>query len=348
MSRQIKFTYELLNRDNIPIGELEVINGSVSLNSLAQIKRTARFTVKENHLKDVDYLNDRIRPVITIDGDKHPMGIYLIPSPSRSKTESGIIREIEAYDTTQILLEDKILDRYYIKKGTNYVKAITQLIGSAYIHQSQITPAEYALKRDREFEAGASKLSIVNDLLKEINYTSIYADNNGNLKATKYILPNLKEIDYIYKDEGDNPQQLKVINSTIDELDLFNVPNIFVVVASNAENQALRAVEKNTNPTSPLSIQSRKRNIVDYRTVSDIADQATLNAYAKRIAYEASNKYQKVQFSTIINPKHGYNNIVYIQDEKLGINDKFVETSWEIPLKLGATMTHNARRIIQL
>lgn len=348
-SREIEFRYELLNKNDLIKGEIDVLSGSVSLNSLAEIKRTARFEIKENDLQRVDYLNDRIRPVVILEGKEYPMGIFLIPSPNREKKEQGIIRTIEAYDKTQILKEDKLLDRLYLKQGSKYTSVITQIINSAGIHRVSIEPTELVLKRDREFEPGTSKLSVVNALLSECNYTSIYSDHTGMLKAENYILPNLRKVDHRYNDYDIlNPENLKVGYSTTDEVDLFNIPNIWVVVASNAENDSLKAVYKNESPTSPTSITNRSRNIVDYRTVSDIADQSTLNSYVKRLAYNSTNQYRKISFDTLINPKHSYSDCILIEDEKLGINAKYIETSWSFDLKAGATMKHNCRRVIQI
>jgi hypothetical protein len=348
-SREIAFRYELLNRMDLVKGEIDVLSASISFNSLAEIKRTASFEVRENTAQEIDYLNDRIRPIVILNGKEYPMGIFLIPSPQRAKKQEGIIRSIEAYDKGQILKEDKLLDRLFIKKGTKYTTIITQIINSAEIYNVSIEPTDLFLKRDREFEPGLSKLSVVNTLLTECNYTSLYTDGMGIVRADNYVLPTFRRVTQRYNDyEILNPENLKVSNSTVDELDLFNIPNIWVVVASNAENKSLKAVYKNESPTSPTSLPNRNRNIVDYRTVSDIADQATLKNYVKRLAYNTTNQYRKVSFETLINPKHSYSDCILIEDKKLGINAKYIETSWSFSMKVGEKMKHQGRRVIQI
>lgn len=351
--REVKFRYDLLNQDEILKGSIDVLSGSVNLNSLAQIKRTARFTVKENICRDIDFLNDRIRPIAIINGKEYPLGNFLMSSPGRGKKPSGIVREIEAYDSSLILAEDKLEDRLFIPKGTKYTTAITQLVNSAYIFRLILDPSGLVLKRDREFEIGTPKLNVINQLLSEINYTSLYTNAQGWLVANNYVLPNMRQIDYKYHDgsaknfSGDY-EELKVDYSTVDDLDLFNIPNVWVVSASNAEDEPLRAVYRNESPTSPTSIPKRKRRIVDYRQVSDIADQSTLNNYVKRIAYNSTNRYQTLEFDSLINPWHEYSNVLYIEDKDLNIRDKFIETNWEIQLKSGTTMRHRVRRVVQI
>ncbi|WP_454053854.1 hypothetical protein [Clostridium sp. Marseille-Q7071] len=66
-SREIKYTVELLNKHDIKIGELEAeTTGNIVFNSLAEIKRTANLVIKENLFKDINWLSDRIRPVLNL------------------------------------------------------------------------------------------------------------------------------------------------------------------------------------------------------------------------------------------------------------------------------------------
>lgn len=342
-SRKIAFRYDLLTNKDLKIGEIDVISGSIALNSLAELKRTGRFTIKENIAKDIDFLNDRIKPIVIIDGVETEMGVYLMPSPTRRLECGQIYRDIEAYDVLQILKEDKITDRTFYRKGSKYEDILRQIINSAGIYRCTIEPTLLTLKRDREFEIGTSKLTICNQLLQEINYTAIYSDKTGLIRAKQYIMPNMRNIEVKYI-EGDF--DIKVKDSSTDELDLFNVPNTWVVVASNGENNSLKSIFKNENPADKTSIPSRERKIVDYREISDIADQNSLNQYTKRLAMNALSVYRKIEFETIINPIHGYANCIYVEDKALDISDKYIETSWEIPLEVGGVMKHNARRVI--
>lgn len=342
-SRSIKFRYDLLSKYEMKIGEISSVKGSVSLNSLAEIKRTGRFTISEVDAKDIDFLNDRLRPVVIIDNKEYRLGTFLLPSPTR-KTQKGIItRDIEAYDVLQILKEDRITNRLFYKKGSRYEDIIRQMVNSAGIKNVLLEKTDSVLKRDREFEIGTSKLDVCNQLLQETNYTSLFTDENGIVKAKKYILPNARKIEIPYLA---NEFNITVRDSTVDEYDLFNIPNVWVIIVSNGETEPMKAIYRNDNPADRTSTVARGRNIVDFREVSDIADQTTLNNYVKRVAYDSSNIFRKIQFETLINPVHGYGNCIYIEDKKLGIREKYIETMWEIPLEVGGRMKHAGRRIM--
>jgi hypothetical protein len=348
--REIKFRYDVLNYDEIKIGELTAIpEGRLSLNSLAQIKRTGTFHFKENEFKDIDWLNDRIQPFFMLKvGDEWmewPLGIFLISSPTRSIKNNAIYREVEAYDTSLILLEDKFDTRYRIPEGTNYVEAITQIINEAGIWKVNITPIAGDIKTDKEFEIGTSKLDAVNELLEEINYTSLWVDEIGYFTAKPYVLPTNRPIEYEYRNDD---MSIILPDTSVEEIDLFSVPNKWVVVVMNPEIEPLVSRYTNDNAGSPTSTVNRKRNIVDYREIKDILDQQTLDEYVQRIAYETSQIYGKFIFETAIMPHHTYMDCIYCEHDKLGIANKYIETSWEVELKAGGRMTHNARRVIQV
>ena len=60
-SRQIKFRYDLLDKNHRYKKTLNnVISGEISMAAFADIKRTARFKIKDDN--SIDWLNDRIQP----------------------------------------------------------------------------------------------------------------------------------------------------------------------------------------------------------------------------------------------------------------------------------------------
>lgn len=345
-SREISFRYDLLDYNETKIGELTSLGGSLGLNSLAQIKRKGNFQFKESELKDIDWLNDKVQPVFILNNMyEFKLGVFMISSPSRALRRKQIFREVECFDTSLVLLEDKFDTRYRILKDTNYITAITQIIGSAGIWKINIPYIDANIKTDREFEIGISKLEAINYLLQEINYTSIWVDELGNFTANPYILPTDRLVEYTYKND-----EMSIIrpDSSIEEMDLFSVPNKWVIVATNPETPPLVSRYTNENGGSPTSTVNRRRTIVDYREVDDIASQTILDDYVRRIAYEASNVYGKFIFDTAIMPHHAYMDALFCEHTDLGIKNKYIETSWEMDLRAGGRMKHSARRVIQL
>jgi hypothetical protein len=385
-SRVVKFRYDLLDRQERKKGELlRVRSGEVSMNAFNTIKRTAKFTLEDEYVdtrtyytwKDVndstwvdlgaslyedlwtvekesalkvDWLNDRIQPFAMFkmpDGGwiEFSLGIFLLSSPTK-KDESGfVVRTVEAYDGLIILDQDKFTERTYFPAGTTYEKAVTDILKSAGITKINIDiPSGAKLPNDKEYATGDSKLSAINDLLDSVNNTPLWVDSGGYFRSSPYERPDEKAIGYTYSD-----QELSIIVEGVEEeLDIFDVPNSWVVTVSNPEGESMTARRDNTNINSPTSIPSRGRRIVDFRQVDDIASREALNAYVERIASEASQVYGKVTFETPIMPHHEYYDVIELKYAPLGIDDRFSETSWTIKLEAGAMMTHEARRVVSI
>lgn len=344
---EMKFRYDLLNKSEHKLGELDgVEDAEVNMSALADIKRAARVKMKDD--TGIDWLNDRIQPFVLFkmpDGwIEYPTGIFLLSSPQRKEDSGSIYRDVECYDGLQVLLDDKVDSRFTIAQGTRYTIAINNMLAGAGISKGQITPSSATLQTDREWEIGTPKLRIINELLQEINYTSLWCDEWGYYVATPYILPIDRQIEYEYADN-----ELSVLYDGVTEkLDLFNVANKWVVTQSNAETVPLTSIYSNTNPDSPTSTINRGRTIVDFRKVDNIADQTALDDYTRRIAYDASQVFGYLEFETAIMPFHSYMDMLQIRYSKLNIDNRYVETNWTIPMRIDGRMKHKVRRVVQI
>ena len=128
--------------------------------------------------------------------------------------------------------------------------------------------------------------------------------------------------------------------------DYYNVPNVVVRYLDNPESGSLRSVYTNDNPDSLVSTVRRGRKIVDVESVDDIADQATLDAYTKRIAIEKSQAYDSVNLTTGLMPVHGYQNCLFLRHDDLNIRTKYIEYGWSMELAVGGRMDHQLKRVM--
>lgn len=248
-----------------------------------------------------------------------PLGIFLLSSPTRKDQTNGVFRDIDAYGGLLILRDDKFDQRYIIPAGAKYYDEIIKILQSAGITKYNIENTDAVLQRDIEFEPGNEKLFAINELLRQINYTPIFDDENGIFTSSYYRSPSVRAADYLYKDDD-----LSVtFQGMEEELDLFNIPNKWQVVCSNPEQEPLSSSYTNDNPESLTSTVNRGRTIVDHREVSDIASQASLDAYVQRIAFEASQVYGKLTFETAIMPMHDYADVLEIDYSPLSIKGKY-------------------------
>lgn len=268
-----------------------------------------------------------------------PQGVFLLTSPTRT-ADGAITREVEAYDPLQEWADDLVTDRFTATAGDRYTDVISGILGPA---KKNITPSPLELPADREWEPGTSKLSIINDLCTAINYEAMFADEWGTLVIRPYRSPSERPAEFDYRD---NAVSVTLPTASL-TADLFSVPNHWVLVVSDADREPLRAEYVNDNPASPTSTISRGRTITDFRTDAEAADQETLDDLVLRIAAEASQIYESVDFETVLMPIHSHGDVIRFAYDGLA-DAAYQEVNWELPLEAGATMRHTVRRIVQL
>lgn len=347
-NRVIKWEYMLLDKLNKKIGAVDVTDCSYSFDADAEIKGSARFTINENGYRNINFLSERIKPIFCLKmGDKWvkwEQGIYLLNSPNRIEKDGNIYRNIEAYDLSVILSEDRIDNRYFIPKGTQYITVIRDLIVSTGITDISVQDSVLELSIDKEYEIGTSKLEIINDLLLSINYNSVWFNKKGTCMLTKYVNGRSREYEYTYRTDHNSV----LYYGAEETIDLFNIPNKFVRYVENPETDYLISTFINDNSSNKLSTTSRGRTITDIQSITDIADQETLDLYVRKVAEQASIVYGGIKFNTAIMPHHSFNDCLLIKNDTLGITEKVIETAWSIDASGNGTMSHNCRKVIEL
>lgn len=348
-TRILSFRYDRLNSLNKYIGPIETVKScTVANNALADIKRTARFSMLDR--SSIDYLKDRIRPWVRLtmpDGGlvEWPQGVFLFSTPDRVLDDIGTVsREIVGYDQLLVLQDDKVTDRYAIASGVTYTTAIATLIATVPGVTMAMVPSALTLPAALEWEPGTAKLRILNDLLGAINYESAFFDEDGVLVCRPYQSPQTRTPGYTY-DDGQATVRTGGAEQT---LDLYSVPNKWVAIVSEADRAVLRAEVTNSNPASPTSTVSRGRTIVRIIDEVDAADLSTLQAKVARYAFEASQVFEGVKFTTALMPFHSNNDVLSLAIPRLALDAKYSEQAWSMSLMVGGTMSHTVRRVVSI
>lgn len=344
-SRTVSYGYELLDKNDTTIGEIQVSSCQIYNDSEASIQRSIQLSTQND--SDIDYASDRIRPYMKLKmGNSYlnyPLGLFLMSSPTRKEDNGSVQRRIEGYDKTLILSDDKFTSRYQVNASTTYTGAVATILQSAGITKYSIEQSALETQTALEWAAGTPKLTAINDLLQAINYVPLYADAYGYLKSGPYQLPEARGIDTDYATDRDSI----IMYGGQQELDIFGAPNKIVRYLENPERAYMEASATNTDPNSKLSTVSRGRTIVDVAPISDIADQASLNAYVERIMAE-KKVYEKIIFDTLCMPNHENSDCLYVDYGPLGASGKFIETSWEMDLSIGGKMRHVCRKAVSI
>jgi len=351
-SRKVSFRYDLLNRNDIKIGELDgITRANISYGEFRVIKRSATFGLNEYLQRNINYLSDRIQPWFVLhmpDGGsvEFPLGIFLLESPATITNGKISNRDIGAYDKTIIVEQDKFTRRFFFEAGTNYVTAVTRILNTAGITKINIADTHHVLPTDREYKIGTKKHLACNDLLREINFSTLWVDEQGVMRSEPYITPSRRPVTHVY----DTSKDSIVLSEFTERLDIADRANVFTRVAVRLESDTeLVSTFINDDIQSPISTVNRGRQIVDYAEIREIADQQTLDEFVQRLAVESTSAFTHLSFGTILMPTHGSaETLLCIFPDIFDSPLKFHETSWEMPLEHDGVMTHEARKVVQI
>jgi len=352
-SRRVSFRYDLLNQYDVKIGDLDgVTSANISYGDLREIKRSATMTINDSRQKDIDFLSDQIQPWFVLhmpDGGavEWPLGIFRADFPARERGGTATSRNVGLCDKLLVIKQDKMSRRFFLEKKLTYVEAVTRILNEAGITKINIPATQRTLPADREYPIGTKKNHACNELLREINYTSLWVDEYGVMRSEPYVPPSQRTITHVYDTtKGDSV----VVLPTTEKLDIADRPNEFIRVALNIENEKeLVSIFVNNDITSPLSTVRRGRTITDHKEIEAIGSQEALDALVHRVAEESTMAFEHVAFSTVLMPTHGNaETLLLIYPDFFEGPTKLHETSWEMPLTYDGVMQHGARRVVRL
>lgn len=351
MSRKIAFRYNLL-RGGAFYARLRAVKSSpphVRMQDDGQIKMSFSGTFAP-YAKDMDgkrmeinWLTDEIQPLLIIDGVQHPLGVYIPTTPSEVTRNGRTYVTIEAYDRCQRVLDTNSAQLLYWPRNTYYLDAVEQLLTAAGIRTVFTAPNDAVFTEPREdWPIGTPYLQVVNELLAEINYKPLWFDANGNAMLEPASVPEAYQIDHTL--DASDPGTLVVPGMTR-RVDLFNAPNVFIVVCANPDKGSnLTATAVNDNPQSPLSVPRRGRQIVQVTQLNNIASASELQAYAERQRNDSLLTGETLNVTTGLLPDWGVSDVVAVHYGEM--NSICISRAYDMELKAGGKMSHVLEKVV--
>ncbi len=276
-----------------------ITGGEIERNDLTSIKSSGSL----NYVKEPDVGRDFLR--IYSDsyqpqtGERLSIahGTYLVSTPS--STFRGAIEEgtADLYSVLQILAEDAVETVLSLPAGTVAVSAAAQLITGANLPVVASASAA-SLNADAIWDAGATKLEIVNWLMDFAGFSSAQVDGYGNVRLVPYSDPTNKTPTFSFADDDNCVFKSGIVR----EYDIFNTANVITVTCSNSETGDMSATSINDDPLSAFSTVSRGRRIVRCETVSDIDNQSALQAKADALLVSETAAVESFEIEHVFIP----------------------------------------------
>ena len=327
-------------RNGQQLGEaLPIDVPTIRMDSTAEIKKSMNATLILP--EGTDILNDSIEVNATINGESFKLGEYYIGTSSESTDEYGLKGTvIEGYDGCYKPSRYRTENIHHIAAGEKYTQVVQSLLIESGIEKIIVVDSPYTLKNDREdWEIGTSYLEIINTLLSEINYDSLWFDSEGFARIAPKRTAVSESISHIYKSG-----KFSVLSARqTKETDVFSKYNVFIAYVDNADNESLMiAKAENNDASSVLSIPRRGRIQAPPKRLDNIASQDELQAYVDNWRAQSMISTETLTIETELDGAHNVLDTVQCEDQI------YLETGWEIDLDAGTPMRHTLQREVFL
>jgi hypothetical protein len=285
-SRTTTIEYELYSHDPATgvdslIGLLDGVqpDGELDWDAGESVKKAGTINVADVEVAnpgtirvaDVDLLTTRVRPVRKIVGlPAVPLSMYEITAGPVSWSDAGRVFALELHDKSTVLDQDAVDETFTAGTDVPILSIVQQVIESAGERITVDASQTLRLPAPRSWDAGTSKLAIVNDLLKVLGYNALWVDGVGNFRATPYVEPADRSATFeVLVDEDGNAIARELVDGERSiyspewkqDRDVWGVPNKVIAIQSrtDADVPPLSGVATNENPDSPFSYSSRGR-----------------------------------------------------------------------------------------
>lgn len=266
-------------------GALEgVTGGSLSWTPFREVRASGSLSLVDVG-QSVDWLRQQVRIDYAAewsDGFRAstPIAVMVPTQVTTRRTTSGRAIEVQLLDRVTIVLQQRAPTAVSCEAGVTVTAAVRSQLSAVGMPLVAITDSPESLRTAMSWEAGTSRLTIINDLLAAIGYAPLWADRLGQLRAESYLPPEKRP--EVWRFDSGGP--LVVSREIEDDLDLHAIPNRLVVRTEGTDQVAglVSAPATDEDPESPLSYPSRGRWIdAEVETV-----EATSQAVLDRLAVE--------------------------------------------------------------
>lgn len=328
LSQEQSWRYEIWDRTTGYTGSnlTGVTGGSLGWQKNQAIKGQGSLDVAQN--SDGPLLNVLIRPVLTVDGEDSPYGLWVPSFPKKSFVSSSwtgtvdllSLEAILSFTSAASVLNTDGSITVSILSTDIVTDWITALLTAMGFTQFSVEASPNTPDAPMSWSNGETALQVLNSALQDIlGYSSLYSDMNGTLRCDPYVLPADRSESFSQQrpfDVDGTPRFL----STFDLTD--NAPNVPNQV--RAVGQAVgwlpgqSAVSVNNDPSSPYSVQNRGYVVEKVYTDVTALSQDAVQSYAHQQLLNLSADGRQVDVKFLHLPGLALNDVVYFNTPRVG------------------------------
>lgn len=352
-SRTATVRFDVLDQTERVRGALlgvEASGSSLTWNARTAVKGSGTLSVidlDEEWLRSaaVNWLNARIRPVVTIEGYSRPvpLGVWLPSVPTDELGDGTRHWSVELVDKTALLdrevwtSDDGRPVTFVVRAGERVVDVVTRLLGRVGETPTVNGDGSWnpVIKRELVWEPGTTLLKIANQLLSWSNAYSLWCDGWGRFQVSPYVEPVHREPAYAAIGAFRAGETSVVSPQMTLEHDVYSVPNRFVAVGQASEGApALVGTAVVTDTASPFHYANRGRWITEVESGVEAVDQNSLDSYARRKLADRVSVATRIALKHLWLPDLRMNSVVRLQNPANGLDVLTTVQTIEMPLDM--------------
>ncbi len=287
-----------------------------------------------------------------------PWGTFLLESAKEQWRDTGRVWSLSMLDRTTVPSQDVVDESFAVPAGTTILSQVAAILASSGEYVAVDSSVTLATQGNMVWEAGTSKLKIINDLLDVAGYNSLWMDGWGNFQLTPRVLPADRSIKYelldLPRELVDGPKSI-YSSSWTRERDSFGVPNkvIAVQAAGGDDEEALVGQWTNTDPDSPYSYPSRGRWVPHVLDSVDVPDGtpaqivAFLESRARATLVQMSAVQAEVKVEHLPIPVR-VGDVLRFAHTKAGVDARHTITRLELEASSTGLMKSTLQEVISL
>lgn len=336
--RAIAYRFDLLDRDEILIGELHPDRDNtptITHDTSRLIQRDmSNLNLTPVERLGVNTASDRVRPNLLLeDGSEFPLGVFLFADPTRTRHSYGLPLAATLLDKGIIL--DQPSEHSFSVPGNRDIRIEIQTLLAMFAISSTIENTGGRTGTAMTWPPNTTWARILSDLCLVGGYFPPFFDHVGVCRVTAKIDPGNVDPVVVYS-AGAN---IYAVAPPVENDDLLRAPNRFVMVGTDATQTEVFGVY-DLPAGAPNSFAARGFRITEVVTQQGLASP-TAAALAARVYAESRSIFDYVTFSGPPDPRHDSNTVV----EYLG--QRWLELSWSLTLAPVGPHSHTLRKVYQ-
>ena len=345
-------SYVHVLRDNDFVVQLEVTDGSITLDQTAATRGRLDVTLAELDLVPTDpeaalapYGNElrAYRGVRYRDGSTEivSLGIFRIDETSVTDTaEGGVEIRVTGLDRSSRVIDAKFEEPYLLAAGTNIVTAIEDCVRIAIPDLTTSLESTALTTPLLVGEEGGDRWKFVQDLAASLG-RSLYFDGDGVL--TGQPVTNPSGTPQLTIAEGDGG----VLLTAGRRWNRQGTCNRVIATGENAgESAPARGVATDDNPLSPTYYYGQYGKVPRFYSSQILTTDDQAADAATAILSRELGTTQSVDFGAIVNPALEPDDLVQITRLRAGIDEQHVIDAVTIPLTAQQGMTGRTRAVV--